>query len=731
MPPHFKPTPIAAALLLATAIPLPAGAQTVAAETRSEAKPDDARTPPVVVTGQKTTDSDDYLAPTSTIGGAGIETPLRDIPQTLTIINRAVMDAQGASSLSSALRNVPGITFGAAEGGTIGNNINLRGFSARTDIYLDGLRDRGQYYRDVFFLDSVEVLKGPASMLFGRGSTGGVINQVSKVPTLTPHNEVSATVGTNDYYRVTADLDKPMSDTSALRVSLMGQDVHTTRDVMYNDDYGIAPSLIFGINTPTQVTLSTLFLHNRDMADYGVPPLNGAPAPVTSNTFYGLTDDRTVQDVQTVSAIVDHKLTPDLNLRNHTQYSHYKIDVRESAPNSVGTLVGNVFTVLPTKQTGNYTNVPPDQLFVQLASHDRQIEDSSIYNQTDVIWKTPTGPLLHALLLGLELGHDSYDNQAFSRNNLPIVPLLNPFYTSTPANSVSTAGNDAQSSANTIAPYVNDTIEIAKQWKVVAGLRWDHFQAETTNTINAPSSASQNVSFLSPRAGLIYQPTDYQSYYISYGKSFDPSLETLTVTNGQQALPPVKNTSYEVGGKLDFFDGNLSLNSALFQVEQTNSRTQVSTGVYELAGDIRVRGVELGAAGRITPKWQVMAAYTHLDAEIVRASALDGTQGKVPANTPKNSASVWSTYNVTQEWEAGGGAAYLSERFASNTDVVSVGSYVRLDATVAYHQPKYDVRLNLLNLANRSYYDALIPSDGGRSVPGIGRTALLTLTYKF
>jgi outer membrane receptor for monomeric catechols len=475
----------------------------------------------------------------------------------VTVINKVIMDQQAAYSLPQVLRNVPGITLGAAEGGTIGNNINLRGFSARTDIYLDGARDRGQYYRDVFFLDAVEVLKGPSSMLFGRGSTGGVINQVSKTPSLSARNEVSTTVGTSDFYRATADFNKPLSDTAAFRIALMGQKAHTTRDVMYNEDYGVAPSLSFGLGTPTQVTFSALLQHNRDMPDYGVPPVNGQPAPVPNNTFYGLTDDRTVQDVGVFRAVIDHKFSPSARLRNQTQYSRYKIDALESGANSVGTRV------------------------------------------------------------------------------------------------------------------------------------------------------------------------------VSYGASFDPSLETLVVTSGQQALPPVKNKSMEVGGKWDFLGGNLSLNSALFRVEQTNARSQISTGVYQLTGDVLVKGFEFGIAGRILPQWQVMAGYTFLDAEIVKASALDGSQGKVPANTPRNSASLWTTYNLTREWEAGGGFTFVSERFANNQNFVSVGSYTRFDATVAYHQANYELRLNLLNLTDVNYYDALIPSDSGRSVPGTGRTALMTFTYKF
>ncbi len=243
----------------------------------------------------------------SSVGGKGAPVEIRDIPQTVTVINKAVMQSQGATTLTDVLRNVPGITMAAAEGGTIGNNINLRGFTARTDVYLDGMRDRGQYFRDIFALESVEVLKGPSSMLFGRGSTGGIINQVTKVASKTPYDEVSLMLGTSPTYRVTADLNTPMSDTSAARISLMGQEAHSTRDEMVNKDYGAAPTATWGLGTPTEITLSALLQHNDDMADYGLPPVNGKPAPIARETFFGLTDDRTIQDVGQMSLRMKHQ----------------------------------------------------------------------------------------------------------------------------------------------------------------------------------------------------------------------------------------------------------------------------------------------------------------------------------------------------------------------------------------------------------------------------------------
>ncbi|MGF6645983.1 TonB-dependent receptor [Paraburkholderia sp. GAS82] len=741
----FNKTPLATALALALSVPFaaPALAQTTAT-TPAQAAPSGASSnaspgvspdasssaastsgtlPTIAVSGQGV--QQDFQAERSTVG-AKTPTALRDIPQTVTVINKAVLQSQGATSFQDALRNAPGVTIGAAEGGQIGNNVNLRGFTAQNDIYLDGFRDRNQYYRDTFDLEEIEVLYGPSSMLFGRGSTGGVINQVSKKANLQESGDVSATVGTNDRYRTTVDLNHPLTDTSAIRINAFGQSLGSTRDAEKNKDYGIAPEARFGIGTPTEVTLSALIQHNYDMPDYGVQALNGHPSPVPKNTFYGLTTDRTIQDVQTFNASIKHKFSDDLTLRNQTQISHSMTDARETAPQSV--LTGPLATS-PALTNGNYTSLSPSDLFIKLQSHDRVIQNHSIYNDTTLEYKFNTGFIKHDLIAGVEVGHDSYTNQAYTRNNLPIVSMVNPVYLSNPAGVTTTTGNYADSGSNEIAGYFNDTASLGDHWKLIGGLRWDRFQAQIHNTISAPSYASQTNFFTSVRAGVIYQPTDWQSYYVSYGTSFDPSLEALTVTNLTQNLAPESTRSYEVGGKWDLLGGNLSVTSAFFREEMTNARTQVSPTEYELDGDIRVDGFQAGVTGHITDKWQVYGGYTYMDATIVQAA--DGTQGNVPANTPRNTLTFWTTYSLTPHWEIGGGPSYMSARYASNTNFVEVGGYTRWDMTAAYHAKKYDVRLNLLNLTNKSYYDALIPSDGGRSVPGIGRTLLATVDYRF
>ncbi|AMO94747.1 tonB-dependent siderophore receptor family protein [Collimonas fungivorans] len=737
--------PIAAALVAVFAAPLSSHAQQTPSP-KTEASP--AVLQEVVVEGSR----GDFNANATSL--SKLPADLHDVPQSVVVVNKALMQSQGANSLADALRNVAGITLGGAEGGQIGNNINLNGFSARTDIYLDGFRDRGQYYRDTFAIDEVEVLMGPSSMLFGRGSTGGVINQVTKKANLHASTEVSASATTNGLVRTTADYNRPLSDTSALRLSAMAQSGKaTTRDQTDVQDFGLAGSYVFGIGTPTEITLSALIQHNHDMPDYGLPPLNGHPAPVGRDTAYGLNSDHTNQDVAALNATIKHKITPDVVLRNQTQFNYVRTSAVETAPQGIGTVANGVFTPL----TNASSNLPLSSLFVRGQSHDRDIRDYSIFNQTELSAKLATGSIKHELLLGLELGHDGYDNQGYYRNGrcngvalnptstvagyADCVPLVNPSYSAAGSNVASQAGNRAGGSANTIATYVNDTMTLTPEFKLVGGLRFDRYIASITNSLNstnAPAaakntalpSAQQTINFTSVRLGSIWQPSAAQSYYLSYGTSFNPSLEQLTGTTGQQNLDPEKNRSYELGGKWDLLNDKLSLNAAIFQIKKENARSQITTGVYVLDGTVRVNGARAGAVGHITKDWQVALGYTYLDAKVIQSSGLDGTLGKIPVNTPKNTLTSWSTYKVAPHWEVGGGASYMSARYANPTNTVQAGGYTRWDATVAYTQPKYDIRLNLFNLANKMYYDALIQSDGGRSVPGNGRTAMLSVNYR-
>jgi catecholate siderophore receptor len=675
--------------------------------------------------------------------GAKFDTPLRDIPQSITVLDRKMLDSQAAASLKDSLRNVPGITLGAGEGGVIGDNINLRGFSARTDIYLDGLRDRGQYTRDVFSLEAVEVLKGPSSMLFGRGSTGGVINQVSKKPDLRERAEISATVGTDDHYRVTADVNRPLSETSAVRVALFGQDVRTTRDVERLRDWGVAPSIRFGINTPTEVTIAALVQRNRDVPDYGFPFVtsNGAgtvrvPIAAEPNVFYGYSDDRFNQSVNVLTATVQHKLSPTTTVRNRTLVG---VNEADASPTPLGAVA----------RTGGGTPSLNDPLTILSAprqDRERLVRDKSITNQTDFIVKLDAAGMQHTLTTGIEIGRDESEEDRYVWNTPAAAARVNlgdPALTTRPGEHA--LSRTVTTTADTLAAYVNDQIELSKQWKLVAGVRGERFKARSAvqtfalpagfpvdNTVQA---APKSETVFSPRTGVLFQPTDAQSWYVSYGTSFNPSAEAVTQSASTAALDAEKNRSVEAGVKLDVLDGELSLAAAVFRTEKTNARTRDAGGVQVNAGRIRVNGVELSATGRVSPTWQLFGGYTFLDGRIVSSPEV-GTgadlgipaQGKRAPNAPRHQATLWTTYRIAPQWEIGGGVLHSSERLLNNFETAKVDGFTRVDATVAYLEKSFEVRLNLLNLGDKHYFEA---GSGGRATPVRGRTALATVTYRF
>src|SRR5215813_258979 len=710
---------------------------------------------PVTVTGVRP--SDDFQVNRTSINRMGAP-DLMDVPQSVMVINKALMQSQGATSLQSAIRNVPGVTIGAAEGGTIGNNFNIDGFSARTDIFLDGMRDRGQYYRDVFALEQIEVLFGPASLLFGRGSTGGVINQVTKKPGLKKAIELTTSATTNGLVRSTADVNLPFGEdsSSAARVNGMFQWGKTsTVDQTVAQDFGFAPGVKFGIGTPTQITLQALLQHNHDQVQYGVPPLNGFPINVPRNTAYGFTDDFTNQDVISLMSTVDHAFNKYLRLRNQTMFNFVNTYVRETSGNAVGTLGATGFVpaangAIPTPFSG----VPLYNLYIRQQSRDRNIYDFSLDNQTELTATFDTGPIGHTLLVGAEFQYESYWNQQYYRNGFcngfPLqastattgfvgcVPAGATNWTVSPATVPQQYGNLATSQAWTAAGYFNDTMQALPWLKIVAGLRLDYYWAQVGNSINSANTAGstttpymvQPITFLSQRYGAIVEPTRAQSYYFSYSTSFNPSLEQLTSTTGSQQLPPEQNQNLEAGAKWEFLNGNLSLTGALFQIYKYNARTQNPDGTFSPSGTIRVQGVRTGVAGRITPEWQVWGGYTYLDGRIVDGVGA-GTTGNVPLNTPRDSGTIWSTYTFNETYEVGGGVTYIGARYANNTNTVQVPEFARVDLTAAYRQPTYEFRANVFNLLNTMYYEQVIASDGGRAVPGSGLTAMLTYTQRF
>jgi catecholate siderophore receptor len=711
--PNFKVRPLCAALLVALASPLPSvHAQDAGATNESEQT-----LPPVSVHGE----ADDYAAGISSIGGA-LPTPIRDVPQSVTVINRAVMQAQNVTTLTEALRNTPGITLSAGEGGNIGDNVNIRGFSARTDLFLDGVRDRGQYTRETFFLEAVEVLRGPSSMLFGRGSTGGVINQVSKQASLREHTEIGLSAGTDAYYRATLDVNRKLSDSSAYRVAVLGHGNESTRDVIESERSGFAGSLRFGIDTPTEVAVSAIIQRRDDIPDFGVPvgfldgteqtiENPGRPIETDSSSFYGFTDDRFKQDVDVFRLNIEHKFSESLSLNNQTQLNKVAV---HAMPTRVNLLSATEFA---------------------RDRRERDIDDESLFNQTDLVIRIGDGAVRHTLTVGAEIGSDYYKNQTYNWLPEPNQSIENPVYGPMPSSVARTATTLTDSDGDTKAFYINEQLDLGEHWKIVAGIRKEEFELSSTVTGN-PTLASNGIfsrddDMTSHRAGLIYQPTETQSYYISHGTSFNPSTEAVTLSLANMLVKPEENQSTEIGAKWDLLEGGLSVTAAMFDIEKTNARnTDPLTGLVELDGEIAVSGFEFGISGHLNPAWQIFAAYTNLDGEIVRLDDGDGLplDGNVLQNTPDDTASLWTIYELGS-WEIGGGAVYSSERMLNNNNTAVTDGYTRFDATAAWsYAERYQLRLNLLNVTDEEYFEV---ATGGRATPTTGNQAVVTWTADF
>jgi catecholate siderophore receptor len=714
--PYFQMRPLCAALLVALTAPSVSAQeqkQEQVQENRNTSGATGQLLPAIPVYGEA---ENDYATGVTTIGGAA-PAPIRDVPQSVTVINRAVLDAQAATTLTEALRNTPGITLSAGEGGQIGDNVNIRGFNARTDLFLDGVRDRGQYSRETFFLESLEVVRGPSSMLFGRGSTGGVINQVSKQASLRDHAELGLSIGTDAYYRATLDVNRKLSESSAWRVAVLGHANESTRDVIESERSGIAGSLRFGIDTDTQIGLSAMVQRRKDIPDYGFPFAAGGteenpaqPVHADRDNFYGYTDDAFDQDANVLGVRVDHRFSPAFSLRNHTQYS--KADVH-AAP-----------TVIVSSGARN--------------RRDREIDDESLYNQTDLVIRFDGGGIAHTVTAGVEIGWEYYENQAYDWVGETAQDFANPVYGPMPESAARTRTTLSDNESETLGVYLNDQMDLGRHWKLVLGVRNDDFEFSTMvtdgNTGDVTVDVDQNDSMTSYRGGIIYQPDDSQSYYVSYGTSFNPSAETLTLHERNQDVDPEKNRSVEIGAKWDLLEGNLSLTTAVFKVEKTNARSvDPATLLSQLDGEVVVDGFEFGASGRLTGSWRIFAGYTKLDGEIVdlteiQSGAAVSRDGNTLANTPEHTASLWTAYEFGGTWEVGGGAVYSSERLVNNANTSVVDAYTRYDATVAWHGDGHQLRLNLLNLSDEKYFEV---ASGGRATPATGAAAILTWTADF
>jgi catecholate siderophore receptor len=654
--------------------------------------------------------------------------PALDTPQTISTVPQQVMKDQGTTTLRDAVRNVAGISLAAGEGGAQGDNLTIRGFSARNDLFIDGMRDYGSYYRDPFNTEELEILQGPSSVTFGRGSTGGVVNQATKTPR--PDRFISGGVdfGTDRTRRITLDIDQPLKalgSGTAFRLNLMGTDAEVAeRDVARNRRFGAAPSLAFGLGSDTRLSLNYFHQQADDIPDYGIPWLFNGPAPVDRNNFYGFRHGnylKTTDDIGT--ARVDHEINAHVTIRSQARYANYlrKAVITEAR--------------LPTDLT---PRTPLDQITVTRNHLAVDSAETFLQNQTDITAKFETGPFKHSLAAGVEGGRETSDPTRFAYAGVPTTNLLHPD-TNQAFTGIPTVSSNVKATAIGVATYVLDTVQIGKKWLVTGGIRWDRFDTTYSQAV-APIASFQRVDQMPAwRAAVVYKPVQIGSIYASYGTSFNPSAESLSLSAANANLPPEKNKTYEVGSKWDLRGGRLSLRTALFRTEKTNAREPDPNNslLNVLAGTQRVDGVELEARGRLTSRWEIMSGYAHLDAKVVKSISFPTAIGAQLANVPANTFTFWNQYRLPWQLEAGLGANCVSSRPASSTApfdpvtglVKALPGYWVFNAMAKHPLNDHiDLQVNVYNLANRYYYDQLHPA---HIVLGAGRSALIGIKFKF
>ncbi len=656
-----------------------------------------------------------------------------DVPQAITSVTRSLMDEQDAGSLREALRNVAGLSFNAAEGGRSGDNMNLRGFYTFGDMYLDGVRDTAQYNREVFNLEQVDVLRGAAAMLFGRGQAGGVINQVSKTPMLYGINKVEASVGTNEYREIKADLNERIGETTAIRLNVMNRDEEswrrnpTTGQTPEIHRNGIAPSISTGLGTDHVLTLSHLYLKTYDNPDYGVP-FNSTTKRIntaySSKDYWGIgkTFDDSETNITTLGS--QWKISGDTELSTKIRSSNYKRVYWAAAP-------------------GNSTNFSTGG-----SAKTRQTDTDNFVFQSDLSTHFSTYGMKHELITGVEYLHEKAE-----RWGLANVGALSPAvyhagvkgFVNSSGVLIDTRPQNAYT-GDTYSAYVQDTIEFVPNWKLTAGMRRDEMKSDytavalnSTRTATTTSEYEGKFKENSYRLGLSWQPEADTHYYVSWSDSFSPTADLYQLAGSQ--YPAERSQVYEIGAKWLLLDGNLAFRTALYRANKDWERsTDLESTAAILTKRRQTDGIEFELAGRITDEWEIFAGLSLMDPIIkeVAPGANPNFEGQTARNAPKRTANIWTTYKLANGWRVGGGAEYKSERYvytpsAKGTaafDPNTAPGYIRWDAMVAYEQPKYTVKLNIQNLFDKLYYDALY-DNGGFAVPGQRRRVLLSTEYKF
>jgi catecholate siderophore receptor len=715
---------------------------------------------PISVKAKAETDATSVRATTSTIGKGNQD--LRDIPQSVTVVTEKLIEDRRIDTLKEALHQTAGVTFMAAEGGE--EDIRLRGFSlaASGDIYVDSIRDPAFYERDTFSFDRIELLRGSASMLFGRGSTGGVVNQVSKMPFLNNASEGDLTAGTGNYLRFTGDFNLKTSETSALRLNTMLTQADNYGNKL--DKQGLAPTLRWGIGTGDEFYVSGYYLRNNNGINYGLPwaRVSGAQTTANPSTLIPGLDPRRVyfqaaSDYNAGGAALatvghTHRFADGGELKSAIRHGRYDRDQRAG---TVRFCVTTNNPACPATQPGADT-IDKATLLWRSPNGNNKVQDmTTTYAQSDYSNKFNWFGVRNEVLTGVDLAHEVFHNDALSTlpagaKNTPLTSIGTPndgggFVDEAARTKLRSGAFDAKA----LGVYFQDLVQVAPMWKLLGGLRWDYFKGEyqtfqTANSTTVPvgtqlADRSRSDKLWSKRLGVLFQPTDTQSYYFSYGTSFNTSGDTYQYDDQTQNTPPESSENYELGGKLDWFNGNLSTRVAAFYSIKKNERNRDPDSAATqavLSGKRHAAGLEFDLAGRITPAWEVYGSYAWTPVAKIDVGApgsVDGVgegAGTRSSLTPRHSGTIWTTYQLTKAFRLGAGLnARSSQAPNRNPAGIVAPKFVTADALAEYTlNEQVAFKLNVTNLTNKYYADALYT---GHYIPGAPRSIQLTMAARF
>jgi len=679
--------------------------------------------PAVTVTASK--DKDGYVAATSA-SGTKTEMALRDVPQTINVVPAAVIRDQNAMSIQDIMKNIPGVGLSTGDGQR--DQVFIRGFTAIGDQFVDGFRDDALYFRDLSNVERLEVIKGPAAVLYGRGSSGGLVNRITRKPGI-DITDLALSLTNTKGRRGEVDVGR-VGETVDWRFTGARELSDSYRDQQFINRTALSPSVAIRLSSATKLLLQGDYLEDRRLTDFGIPSYHGRPVAVDARTYFGAANARDADFSQSrvvsTAATLTHKFSDSLSLRNAFRYYDYHLDRNNT------NISGNVNEVKGTMSLGH-------------AKLNR--DESGWFNQTELTQKLVTGTVRHEVLYGAEFGKQNKDASSWASTVVatnvsifhPVLPQVN--------RSKLGARSDTFGTYDTSAAYVQDAISFSDEWKALAGLRYDRYkqQSRLANALGVTTAdLSRTDSAYSPRAGLVWQPSAVQSYYASWSRSFQPSGENFALAANNADLSPETTRNTEVGAKYDLWGGRANATVSLFRLERDNIKTSDPiTNRIVPVGTQRTDGLELTFNADLHDGWKMMAGYAYLDATITDSIAVDrsvnvpGTttasavaiKGKRATLTARNTANLWLTKDLGHGFTVGGGANAVGSRFANPGNTVVLPGYVTADAMAAYRTGRYEVQLNVNNIGDTRYIVSGHGSSPNLSLPGAPRNVALTLRY--